>query len=589
MSQSRKIILAFACGLLVALGAGIGLPWLAKRSRLPALVAYPGLPAPFSRALATARDKALAGVSSTDDVRGLAQLYQANRLFTEARACYQVIAAKPGGLSARDHYYLAAMAQDEDALDKAVSELRQTLLLDPSYSPARLELADALFKEGQADEAAKEYASILAGEPGQPQASFGMARIEIQRGDDDGAVARLRDLIALHPDSTSGAALLAQVLERRKDTDGAEAMRELSRQTHEPAPADPWMRVMLADCYDREKLGMKFEEYRLDGQMNEALPLLSRLEELDPNGWIPPMLHGWSEKEAGHYEESARQYRLALQRGGDPERICPLLAAVLLLDKKTGEAAALLADYHARLPHSLSILRSYSEVAVRMNDEKLARSLLTEVLRADPYLYMPNMSMVQILWTSGEHDAAAECLQRVARVFPNDVDSRGMLGQYYMEKADPWSAAAPLERALAVSPLQDPRRARIMRMLNTAYLSAGSLEASHGKYPRAIEFSEKSIALVPGGMSGYALKANVLLRTKDFRGAADAFLRMSAIDPAEPTLELRLGDALYQAGDRDGANAHWRRALQLAPASPPELRSALALRLSGQVSPSTFE
>ena len=75
-----------------------------------------------------------------------------------------------------------------------------------------------------------------------------------------------------------------------------------------------------------------------------------------------------------------------------------------------------------------------------MKDNKLARSLLSEVLREEPNLYMPNMSMVQILWDAGEHDAAAQCLQRVARVFPADVDSRGLLGQYYMEKADPWSA-----------------------------------------------------------------------------------------------------------------------------------------------------
>jgi len=182
MSQSQKILLAFAFGLLVALGAGIGLPWLAKRSRLPAIVTYPSLPAAFSRALAAARDKALSVNSSNSDLRNLARLYQANRLYTEARTCYQVIDSRPGGLVARDHYYLAAMAQDEDALDKAVSELRHTLLLDPSYAPARLALADALFKNGQADEAGKEYASILATEPGQPQASFGLAsRLEREK------------------------------------------------------------------------------------------------------------------------------------------------------------------------------------------------------------------------------------------------------------------------------------------------------------------------------------------------------------------------------------------------------------------------
>ena len=72
----------------------------------------------------------------------------------------------------------------------------------------------------------------------------------------------------------------------------------------------------------------------------------------------------------------------------------------------------MLAHYHAQLPNSIPILLSYSEVAVNLKDEKLARSLLTQVLQAEPDLYMPNMSMAQILWTSGERDGAGRRIRR---------------------------------------------------------------------------------------------------------------------------------------------------------------------------------
>jgi tetratricopeptide (TPR) repeat protein len=587
--MSRRRIFPWAVVFAACLGLGSILLVLGpgRRPRLPALATYGNLPAAFDKALQGARARAVSGGS--DDARALARLYQANRLFPEARACYRAIAAGPGGLSARDHYYLAAIAEDESDLAGAQDELRATLRAEPGYVPARLALADALFKGGRPEEAWKEYAAILAADAYQPQASFGMARVELQRGDDDGAVARLRALVAHQPNSTSCAALLAQVLDRRGDADGAEAMRQLSRQTHEPVAPDPWMKALLVDCYDLQRLGLAFEEYRLGGQMDEALPLLGRLEELDPGGWIPPMLHGWSQKEAGHYPEAVQEYRKALERGGDPERICPLLVAALLTEGNAKEAAALLSDYHSRLPHSVPILLSYCEVAVRMKDERLARSLLTEVLQADPYLYMPNMSLVQILWSSGERDAAAQCLQRVARVFPADVDSRGLLGQYYMEKSDPWSAVAPLAQAVAATQEKDPRRDRLVRMLDTAYLAAGSMEASRGQYAKAVAFSEESIRLVPAGLRGYALKANACGRMRDFKGAAQALAKMSSLDPEEPTLQLRLGDAVYQGGDRDGAREHWQRALQLAPAGATELRNALGLRLSGQISADTFQ
>ena len=115
----------------------------------------------------------------------------------------------------------------------------------------------------------------------------------------------------------------------------------------------------------------------------------------------------------------------------------------LLTEGKPADAAALLAQYHARLPNSVPILLSYSEVAVRMKDSKLLReTLLSEVLQREPYLYMPNMSMAQILWVAGEHDAAAQCLQRVAKVYPGDVDSRG-LGRVLHGKAGPGGRPSP--------------------------------------------------------------------------------------------------------------------------------------------------
>ncbi len=553
--------------------------------RLPAPAHYARLPEPFDAALQRARSGLREG--NSDGVRGLARLYQANRLYNEARACYRVIASNPGGLSARDHYYLAAIALDESDLATGQAELRATLLSEPEYVPARVALAEALFKDGQADEAETQYAAILKSEADHPKASLGMARIELQRGNEDAAVARLRDLVAHHPESTSAAALLAQILGRRGQADEAAAMTALSKQTHEPVPPDPWMKALRGDCYDQQRLALDFEEYRLTGQIDEALPLLGRLEELDPKGWIPPMLHGWSQKQAGNYPEAVRQFRLSLENGGDPEKICPFLAATQLRMGSPADAAAMLEKYHAMLPHSVPILLSYCEVSVKMKDEKLARTLLTEVLRLEPYLYMPNMSLVAILWKSGEHDAAAQCLLRVAKVFPSDVDSRGFLGQYYLEKADPWSAIAPLEQAMGHA--QDARRTRIRAMLDTAYLTAGSLEAAHGHMEAAVGYSEKSIRLFPEGLRGYALKANVCKHMKDFKGAAEAMGRMAQLKPDDPAIRMGLGDLVYLSGDHDGARAQWQRALQLAPPDDGALRSLLGSRLSGQVSASTLQ
>jgi tetratricopeptide (TPR) repeat protein len=588
MTRRRAIKWVCFATAAVALAGLLYLGLRAHRPQLPALARYPGMPEAFDRALRRAREKAGSG-PDIGAARDLAHLYQANRLYPEARACFLALAASPGGLTARDHYYLAAIDQDEGDLGAAQSELRATLREDPIYIPARIALADVLLKSGQPDQAEREYGEVLAAEPDLAQASYGLARIELQRGNDEGAIARLKRLVARHPESTSAEALLAQILDRRGDADGAGALRAMSQQTHEPVPPDPWMKALLADCYDRQQLALAFEQYRLAGQMDEALPLMDRLEELSPKSWIPPMLRGWSNKEAGHYPEAVQQYQLSLNYGGDPETIVPLLVNALLTEKKAAAAAELLAGYRARMPHSVPILLSYSEVAVRMGNETLARSLLTEVLTAEPYLYMPNMSLVQILWNAGEHEEAVTCLKRVARVFPSDIDSRGLIGQYYMEKSDALSAIEPLEEAVAAARPGDPRRDRVMKMLNTAYLVAGSVAAASGDFAGALRLSEKSIALMPAGMRGYTLKAKACLRLRDYKGAAQALGKMASLQPAEPNLQLYLGDAVYLGGDAQGARRHWQRALELAPQDASELRDAVQLRISGHVPADAFQ
>jgi tetratricopeptide (TPR) repeat protein len=579
MPPRRRTLVLAAATLVIIAAAAVAL-LLPRAPGLPKYARYQSLPPQFDQALRAARERAGRG-RDAEALRSLARLYQANRLFAEARQCYKALASTPPGLSARDHYCLALIALDESDSDTALAELQATLAGEPGYMPARIALADTLFRSGRADDAEKEYKGALKAEAEQPQALLGLARVALQRGDDDSAVARLRELVARHPESTSGPALLAQILDRKGQADESAAMAALSRQTQEPLPADPWAKALQADCYDLARIGIAFEEYRVSKQMDEALPLLSRLEELDPKGWTVPMLRGWSQRQAGHFAEAVQEYQQALANGADPERICPLMVNALLYEKHADEAAALLAKYHARLPHSMPILLSYCEVAVRQKDDKLARGLLTEVIQAEPYLYMPNMSMAQILWNSGERDSAALILRRVARAFPSDVDSRGLLGQYYMEKGDALSAIGPLEQALGAVPSGDKQRDKLVKMLDTAYLTAGSLDASRGKLGTAIVYADKSIRLVPDGISGYALKANACRSLGDTKGLAQALGRMAELDPSNPKLQLDLGDALLHAGGRDQAREHWKRALELAPAGPSEMRDDLTMRLSG--------
>lgn len=586
LSLHRWVI---GCGACLLAAVGLSAEMESVRSELPPVAHYGNLPEAFDQALRDAAGKIGVPAQNPEGVRALARLYHANRLFAEAKVCYRVIAATPPGLTGRDYYYLADIAQNENDLSSAEMELRAVLQTAPTYIPARLSLADALFKSGEPEQAGKEYAAILAIEANQPQASLGMARIELQQGDDDAAVARLDELMAGHPESASGAALLAQVLDRRGETDRAVALAQSSHQKPEQPPADPWKNALLVDCYDVQRLSITFEEYFKTGKMDEATPLLDRLAVLDPNGPITKMFAGFSHAKTLQHVAAVREYYEALGRGGDPEKIAPLLVGSLLAIGKVDEAADLMADLYAKMPASSPIAKAYAEVALRKNDEKLSRELLAKILEKEPYLQSQNMNLAKILWAAGERDAAAKYLQRITSVYANDVPSRGLLGEYFLSKHDPVSAIAPLEQGLKYVVAKTPAQKSLTTMLGTAYLQAGNGAAEKADFVRAIDYYEKAAQLNPADLDAFAGVANAGVVLKQFHRAAGALEKMASLQPDDPAIHLSLGDVLYQDGNATEARRHWGKALQLDPDGETEMRNALNDRLGGRITADTFK
>ncbi len=586
---SRKKTLWFVAGGALMAAAVLGALALRRRApRLPVQESYAAQPALFNAALQAARARVTGGGFEPEDVRELAHLYEANRLNDEARACYEILRAGRS-LTAGDHYCLADIAAYEGDLARAEAELREVLAAEPGYIPAHLALGEVLFKSGRPDAAAAEYRAILAIVPGQPQAMFGTARVELLANDDDAAVATLDALMAAHPEMTSGAGLLAQVLDRKGDAARAALMRRRSRQKPEPVPEDPWLDALLADSYDLQRLSLKFEEYFASGQVPLAVPLLKRVEDLDPKSPIPQLLRGWTQARDHDDAGAVKEYRLALEKGADPEKICPYVVQSLLAVGNVRDAAALMGEFYAKKPDSIPILLAYSEVAVKEGDKPLARSLLEKVVAKEPLLASANMSLASLLWETGDRDGAAACLERAIQVSAGDVASRALLAQYHLGRKDPVSAVPLLEQALALKKGDAAVTENLTHMLLTAYILGGGAEEEKGRLDEAVaQYYDKAILLAPDNPVAYARKASACAQLGQFAGAAGALERLAALQPANPTVFLSLGDVLYKGGSKDLARENWQKALALAGAGSTDLRSAIGQRLSGPITDATF-
>jgi len=74
----------------------------------------------------------------------------------------------------------------------------------------------------------------------------------------------------------------------------------------------------------------------------------------------------------------------------------------------------------------------------------------------------------------------------------------------------------------------------------------------------------------------------------EFGEAAAALRKLGALQPANPTVYLSLGDVLYQGGSKDEARLDWKRALALTAEANTALRDALLQRLNGPITEETF-
>jgi tetratricopeptide (TPR) repeat protein len=199
------------------------------------------------------------------------------------------------------------------------------------------------------------------------------------------------------------------------------------------------------------------------------------------------------------------------------------------------------------------------------------------------------MGLAKILWSHGEREAAVKCLARVAKVFPVDVASRGLLGQYYLEAGDAETAIGPLQEALPQAEAGTPARQKLTSMLAQALTESASGRAAKGDAEVALQYLDRALALVPTDLNILALKSGVCVQLGNFSGAAEALEKMSSLDPANPTIELSLGDVLYQGGKPSVAREHWQRAERLAPKDDRALSEALDTRLRGNVTAETFQ
>ncbi|MCP5116088.1 MAG: tetratricopeptide repeat protein, partial [bacterium] len=242
------------------LGCAASQPSLPELPELD-LNAFPeGIRAELEPALRAAR-------SQPDDSRlvgELGKLLHANDQFEAAVPCYERVAAlEPARFAWR--YYLGDVLEKTGETARAVEVSREALRLRPDYTPAKLQLANALLAINEMEEARGIYEALVNDAPHLAAAHYGLGRVLTAQGHRDEALSSYVTAAGLDP--KAGAVHYALALAYQRAGEGAKAKEHMAiaEQTNraQPGVVDPAMEEVW-------KLGRDENWYLNEGRRLEA-------------------------------------------------------------------------------------------------------------------------------------------------------------------------------------------------------------------------------------------------------------------------------------------------------------------------------
>ena len=260
-------------------------PLLQFWSDLASIVASPTAFGPHIRAVVeNALEAAQAAPTSSSTVARLGMLLHAYDKFEGAARYYERALELQPGQSAW-LYYLGSVRARLGRHNEALDAFRQAARIEPSYAPARLQLADVLLATGAVEDSRALYDALTREQPSLVQAVYGLGRALSELRQHTAAVEQLARAIELAPEY--GSAHYALGLAYRDLGDEPAARRHVAESERaagrQPPVDDPLMRDVHALRTDPRSREMRAFRLQLEGRVLESIEQYEQALANDPD------------------------------------------------------------------------------------------------------------------------------------------------------------------------------------------------------------------------------------------------------------------------------------------------------------------
>ena len=423
--------------------------------------------------------------------------------------------------------------------------------------------------------AVEAYRSALQLEPKSAEFTYLLGLNLLRKGDASGAVKPLQQSIELKPDVLKPHLLLATTLEQLN--------RAVEARTE-------WMAALKVDPHSDLALDGASKNLLAAHEFDAVIALLGP----EPKGESLTLDLASAYQGTGNADEATKLMRNALKAQPSSRRLNNALVMILATQGRYQEAVQIAARSAQSHPRDLEVQELYLHVLVLSDDEKLARPLAQKLLAAAPHDFAVLYLNGVLENKSADYASARAYLEKAVAANPNHYDSRYNLGLALANLNDPQGARKQFEMALALGDAepgvrfeyvkvlrtlgetdlaqkqfriyQQEQKAKVDRTLAASKMGQADEELNKGDPKKAAQLYRDAIAALPD----YALlqyKLSVALgRTGDLDGEREALQKAVGLDPRMAIAHRQLGYLAFNEGDFATAEAHFRQAVEAAPA-----------------------
>jgi len=393
--------------------------------------------------------------------------------------------------------------------------------------------------------------------------------------------------------SAADPAVREQIAEKRAVVDAA-----LERGASEPAAAaeafgDLGLVYLLYDfldaagaCFDNARR-LDSGDFRwpylagylrqVEGRLPEAVPLLERAAEMEPD-YLPAHLRlGRARLEMGRIDQAEEHFRHALNvepraaagfeglgrvavaRGEDAAAVEHFERALALEPEASGVRYALGQALRRQgdLEAATRQLEQAGDVPTRIPDPLI--NPLAAQARSEQFYSMQGAEALE----DEDHESAAGAFRALLEQNPESFPGYRGLALALRSMGDVEGAVETLEQALEKGAADDPEREAEQRADFHRQLAA--LQAGRGEEAEAMRHLERALVLEPDDARTHARVGDLLARSLRFEEALEHYDRALELAEGAPAVLVRRATVLVNLGRGEEAVADFRRAVEVTP------------------------